>query len=145
MSVVTTTAPIDRPPQQETTKRTSGTLRPDRSSASRPPNCREVIGRCAPLVLAPAYYGPPAVFLIGPWLLLVLLLIPPAALLLTFGLVFLIAAVALGALAAVLASPYFLVRQLRTRHPAWRPRVPFLRQPSGSAQTFGDLGPQPGR
>src|SRR5690349_24947836 len=52
---------------------------------SQPPTWREVIERFAPLVLAPAYFGPPAVFLIGPWLLLVLMLIPPAALLITFA------------------------------------------------------------
>ena len=108
---------------------------------SQPPTWREVIERFAPLVLAPAYFGPPAVFLIGPWLLLVLMLIPPAALLITFAMVFLIAAAALGALVALLASPYFLVRHLRTRHPVWQVR--FLRRPAGVSQMLGDHSPQP--
>ena len=128
MSVMTSTAPIAHPPLRATTQPTSGTFQPDPSPASRPPTWREVIERFAPLVLAPAYYGPPAVFLIGPWLLLVLLLIPPAALMITFGLVLVVAAVALGALAAVLASPYLLVRHLRTHHPSWRPRFSFRRR-----------------
>ncbi len=90
------------------------------TAASEAPTGREVIERFAPLVLAPFYYGPPAAFLLGPWLLLVLLLIPPAALLITFVVALLVVAVALAALAAVLSSPYFLVRELRTRRPASR-------------------------
>ena len=97
------------------------------------PTGREVIERFAPLVLAPAYYGPPALFLVGPWLLLVLLLIPPAALMITFGLVLVAAAAALGALAAVLASPYLLVRQLRAHRASWRPGSSVLRRPRGTA------------
>jgi hypothetical protein len=120
MSVVNTTAPATQPL----------------------PTGREVIERFAPLVLTPAFYGPPAVFVVGPWLLLVLLLIPPAALLITFALVFLVTAAALGALVGLVASPYFLVRQLRSRHPARRSRLSLSRRSSGAAQRLGDLAPR---
>ena len=144
MSVASTSVPISRS-LQDTNKRRTETPQRDRSPASPPPTWREVIERFAPLVLAPAFFGPPALFLIGPWLLLVLMLIPPAALLITFGLVFLLAAAALGALVALLVSPYFVVRHLRTRHAARPHRFPFLRRPTGVTQIFADHRSQPAR
>ena len=144
MSSPSISVPITQP-LQDTNKRRTQTPQRDRSPVSEPPMWREVIERFAPLVLAPAFFGPPAVFLIGPWLLLVLMLIPPAALLITFGLVFLVAAAALGALVAVLGSPYFLVRHLRSRHFARPHRLPFLRRAAGASQMFGDHPPRPVR
>jgi hypothetical protein len=47
-------------------------------------------------------------------------LIPPAALLITFVVAFLVAAGFLAALGALIASPYLLVRHLRARHAAGR-------------------------
>jgi len=76
----------------------------------------EALGATVPLISAPAYFGPPVAFLLGPWLLLVLLLVPPAAVLITLVLVVLLAAVLLAALGALIASPYLIVRHLRTRH-----------------------------
>ena len=43
--------------------------------------------RTAPLIGAPAFFGPPIIFVLGPWLLLVLLLIGPFALIFTLVLV----------------------------------------------------------
>jgi hypothetical protein len=89
----------------------------------------EALGATVPLISAPAYFGPPVVFVLGPWLLLVLLLVPPAAVLITLVLVVLLAAALLAALGALIASPYLIVRHLRTRHAerpvkrALRPRL----------------------
>ena len=53
------------------------------------------------------------IFVLGPWLLLVLLLAGPFALIVTLLLVQAVAAGVLAALVAVIASPYLLVRHLR--------------------------------
>jgi hypothetical protein len=76
----------------------------------------ERLGDLVPLISAPAFFGPPVVFLLGPWLLLVLLLIPPAAFLITLAVVVLLGAGLLVALGALVASPYLLVRHVRARH-----------------------------
>jgi hypothetical protein len=91
--------------------------RHDRPSPSAdPPTLAERLGETLPLISAPAFFGPPVIFLVGPWLLLVLLLIPPAALLITMVAVFLLAAGFLVALGALIASPYLLVRHLHARY-----------------------------
>ena len=76
----------------------------------------ELLGATVPLISAPAYFGPPVIFLLGPWLILVLLLIPPAAVLITLVLVALLGVGLLAAIGALIASPYLLVRHLRARH-----------------------------
>jgi hypothetical protein len=111
-----TTAPITHVPPEATDERRTETRPPDRSPAHRPPPRSEGIDGFAPLIFAPAFYGPAAIFVLGPWMLLVLLLIGPAALLITFVLVVVVAAGLLVALGALLASPYLLVRHLRARH-----------------------------
>lgn len=89
----------------------------DRPSASSDwPTLAERLGETVPLLTAPAFFGPPVIFLLGPWLLLVLLLIPPAAVLITLALVALLSAGLLVAFGALVASPYLLVRHLRARH-----------------------------
>src|SRR5262249_31064619 len=103
---------------------------------------RQVIEGFEPLVLTPAYYGPPAVFLLAPWLLLVLLLIGPAALLITLVLAFVLVAVALAAVVALLASPYLLVRHLRARHQSPSRGFAFLRRRAGAAAAAGERAPQ---
>jgi 4-hydroxybenzoate polyprenyltransferase len=60
--------------------------------------------------------GPPVFLLLGPWLVLVLLIIPPAAFLLTLALVAAVAGGLLFALGALIASPYLLARHLHARH-----------------------------
>jgi hypothetical protein len=81
----------------------------------------ECLGATVPLISAPAYFGPPVIFLLGPWLILVLLLIPPAAVLITLVLVALLGVGLLAAIGALIASPYLLVRHLRARHRLTRP------------------------
>jgi hypothetical protein len=89
----------------------------DRPSASPDwPTLAERLGETVPLLSAPAFFGPPVIFLLGPWLLLVLLLIPPAAVLITLALVVLLSAGLLVAVGELIASPYLLVRHLRARH-----------------------------
>jgi hypothetical protein len=84
-------------------------------SASEPRTVREVLAETVPLVGAIAGYGPPVVTLAGPWLLFVLALAGPFALVFTFVAV-LVAATLLVLLAGtILASPYLLVRHLRRR------------------------------
>ncbi|HEX6023867.1 MAG TPA: hypothetical protein VFZ00_17890 [Solirubrobacter sp.] len=67
-----------------------------------------------PLVGAVPFYGPPIVFIAGPWMLLALLLAAPFAVLMTVVLALIAAGVLIVALAAVIASPYLLVRRLRS-------------------------------
>ncbi|MGN6868351.1 MAG: hypothetical protein ACTHMY_08110 [Solirubrobacteraceae bacterium] len=67
------------------------------------------------LVSAPAFFGPPVIFVLGPWLLLVLLLIGPFALILTGLLILAAAAVLLAGVVAAIASPYLVVRHLHKR------------------------------
>jgi hypothetical protein len=112
-----------------------------RSASPDRPTLAEGLGETAPLIDAPAFYGPPISFLLGPWLLLVLVLIGP------FGLIFTVLvalAVVLAVPAAVVASPYLLIRHLHrhgTAHATPRPpRDLFHKRRIGS----GRLGsPQP--
>ncbi len=87
------------------------------SAMNESPTVGDRLQEVLPLLSAPAYFGPPVVFLLRPgWLLLVLLIIPPAAVLITLALVVLLGAALLAALGALIASPYLLVRHLRARH-----------------------------
>jgi membrane protein implicated in regulation of membrane protease activity len=70
------------------------------------------------MIDAPAFYGPPVIFVLGPWLLMVLLLAGPFAL---FLLVLLALAAAAGLIAvfvAMIASAYLLIRRLHSRRTA---------------------------
>jgi hypothetical protein len=98
----------------------------------REPTPREVIEGFAPIALAPAYFGPPVISILGPWLLLVLLLIGPAALLIVFVLAFVVLAVALAAVVGLLVSPFLLVRHLRAGHHGPRRAFAFLRRPAAA-------------
>ena len=76
------------------------------------PSWGQTLAQTVPLISAPAFFGPPVIFLLGPWLLLVLLLIGPFALLLTFVLALAVAVSLLTVCLAVIASPYVLIRHL---------------------------------
>jgi hypothetical protein len=91
-----------------------------KASAQRRPTAGQRFDEAAPVIGAPPVYGPPVVFIASAWLLLVLLVIPPAAFLITLVLV---AAVPVALLAALVAPAYLLVRHLHARHVARR-RVP---------------------
>jgi hypothetical protein len=74
----------------------------------------ETFGELIPLIDAIAGYGPPVIFLAGPWLLLGLMLSGAFAFLVTLVVFMVVAATILVALsAAILAGPYLLVRHLR--------------------------------
>lgn len=93
----------------------------------------------------PAFFGPPIIFVLGPWLLLVFLLIGPLALLLTGLLVMAVAACLLAVLGAVIASPYLLIRHIRA-HGGLRvkPRASLnlLRTHRASSRRPGSLQPK---
>jgi hypothetical protein len=115
MSVINTQAPVVHERASEEPSSEAGLLDHPSVSPDRP-TLTDRLGETVPLISAPAFFGPPVIFLLGPWLLLTLLLIPPAALLLTMVAVFLLGAGVLVALGALIASPYLLLRHLQARH-----------------------------
>jgi hypothetical protein len=86
------------------------------SDVSERPGARAIIAEVLPLVDAVPFYGPPTVFLAVPWLFFALLLVGPFALLITLAIALLAAGVLIAAVAALAASPYLLVRHLRSAH-----------------------------
>jgi hypothetical protein len=68
----------------------------------------------SPLLEAVPVAGPPAVLLAGPLVLFALLLAGPVALLATLVVVLAAVVALVAALAAIVASPYLLVRHLRS-------------------------------
>jgi hypothetical protein len=85
------------------------------TSASEHRTFGDVLAETIPLAGAIAGYGPPVIFLAGPWLLLALLLSAPFAALLTLVVAMLVAATALVAVtAAILGAPYLVIRGLRS-------------------------------
>ena len=80
------------------------------------PQTRDMLAEITPLIGFVPFYGPPAIFLLGPWLLLVLVLAGPFAVLLTLVAGMIVVAAALAAIVSILAAPYLLVRRiLRSR------------------------------
>jgi hypothetical protein len=104
-------------------------LHEHRPAASERPTVQELLQRVVPGIFFVPVAGPPAILLLGPWLVLVLLIIPPAAFLITLALVVAVAAGLLVALGALIASPYLLVRHLREREPAERRWFAFVHRP----------------
>jgi hypothetical protein len=93
----------------------------------------------------PAFFGPPIIFVLGPWLLLVFLLIGPLALLVVGLLVMAVATCLLAVLAAVIASPYLLIRHLHAHgglRGTPRVRLRFLRTHRVSSRRPGSLQPK---
>ena len=76
------------------------------------PTWGELFDESAAIIGAPAFFGPPVIFVLGPWLLVVLLLIGPLALILTLVLAAALAGALLAVFVAVIASPYLLMRHL---------------------------------
>jgi hypothetical protein len=118
---MTTTAQIRPPrtpsgPEQPTDPHHSA-----RAADSERPAFGEMLAEISPLIGFIPFYGPPAVFVLGPWLFLVLMLAPPFACLFALVVVMIVAATLLAALTAailaIVAAPYLLVRHVR-RHRA---------------------------
>jgi hypothetical protein len=138
-----TTAPhLTNEPPETATPRPAVAWRRGSAPPERPA-WGEVLAQVSPLIDAPAFFGPPIIFVLGPWLLLVLLLIPPAAFLITLVLIALISAALLAACAALLASPYLLVRYLRTRRGSRPHRSASIRR--RAAPAVDDSRPHSGR
>jgi hypothetical protein len=82
------------------------------------PTPKDILERIAETVGYVFVAGPPVAFLLVPWLIVVLLIIPPAALVLTLVAVVVVLGAVLAAIGAIIASPYLIVRHLRARHAA---------------------------
>jgi hypothetical protein len=84
-------------------------------SASEPRTVGEALVEVGPVAGVIAGFGPPVAWLAGPWLLFVLALAGPFAVLFTFVVVLAAAALLVLLAGTILASPYLLVRHLRNR------------------------------
>jgi len=94
-----------------------------------PPSLRQILDETLPLIDIVPETGPPLIFIAVPYLLFVLMLIGPLALLATMIALF-IAAVALVALVGtILATPYLLIRHHRA-HRAAHATSPLLLDPT---------------
>jgi hypothetical protein len=92
-------------------------IKPPTPSAVRDlPSFGEMLEELLPVVGVVVVAGPPVVFLFGPWLFLVLMLVGPFVLAVTVVLVIVVALVAAAALVAltgaIAATPYLVVRRL---------------------------------
>jgi hypothetical protein len=106
---------------------------------------RDMLDAALPVVGVVAVAGPPVIALAAPWLLLVLMLSAPFAVLVAFALVALVAVGAVAALAGIVAAPYLLLRHLHRRYRAGQLVVRFPRrlrvaQRSASADVAGYVG-----
>ena len=140
----TTTPQLTHAPPESVTPRPIASRR-RRSASPDPPTLGELLQTTAPLINAPAFYGPPVIFLLGPWLLLVLLLIGPFAVIVTGVLLLAVAAGLLVLFAAVVASPYLLIRHLRAHHVVHaKPSTPvhLLRKHRASSGPLSSLQPK---
>jgi hypothetical protein len=97
-----------------TTELISPPAAPGRATSEHP-TFGGMLAEIVPLIGAVAGFGPPVIFLAGPWLLLGLMLSGSFAFLLTLVVAMLVAATVLVALpAAILAAPYLIIRRLRS-------------------------------
>ena len=134
--------PLSNDPSEDPTQ-PIGARRPASASAERSTR-GDLFHTAAPLIDAPAFYGPPVIFVLGPWLLLVLLLIGPFAAMVTVVIAMAVVAGLLAVLVAVIASPYLLIRHLRAHGVVHaKPRAPrhLFRQRRVSSGGLGS--PQP--
>ncbi len=120
-----TTEPLTpMPPASVTTAWSDGA--PDAPLApSGPATFRDMLDDVIPVIGVVFVAGPPVIFLAGPWLLLVLMLSGPFALLVAFVVVGLVAGALLATLGALVVAPFVLARRLhRTYRSARATGVP---------------------
>jgi hypothetical protein len=86
-----------------------------RHSASEPCTIGEALAETGPVAGVIAGFGPPVAAVAGPWVLFVLALAGPFAVLFTFVVVLAAAALLVLLAGTILASPYLLVRHLHRR------------------------------
>ncbi len=115
-------------------------------TASRPPTLGEQVAEIGPLVSTVFVAGPPVVVAWAGTVLFALMLAGPFALLVTFVVVLAAAATVVTLAAAVLATPYLLIRHLRGRlaqrrhvsEEGWAPNATVM-APTGRATTLPGL------
>jgi hypothetical protein len=92
------------------------------TTSSSYPTAAERFEEIAPVIAARRVAGPSVALIVGPWLILVGLLIPPVALLFTLVAVVALPFLAVGLVVAVVASPYLIgravYRRVEARHDA---------------------------
>jgi hypothetical protein len=141
---VNTSLPITLAPSRGKTPRFDA-RRDDHRVGYKRPTFGELLENLLPLAFVPCCYGPPAILLLGPWLVLVLLLAPPTAFLITLVVVVaLVVLVTVGLLGALVVSPYLVVRQLRARHATRRRRHTVVLRARRAAGVVGDSRLRPG-
>lgn len=127
------TTELIRPPRAPSAARQWSDARRGASNpaASERPTFGEMVAEIVPLIGFIPVAGPPVIFVLGPWLFLVLMLAGPFACLFALVVVMIVAAMVLAALAgavlALLAAPYLLVRYVRehrARHASLGARAP---------------------
>ena len=99
-------------PLQSATPRSIAQVRRAAGPEERP-TWIEMFSERAAIIGAPAFYGPPVISVLGPWLVLVLVLVGPFALILTLLVALALTTGLLALFVALLASPYLLIRHLR--------------------------------
>jgi hypothetical protein len=120
----TTEPRTSMPPASVTTPRSDVTLEAT-LAPSESPTFRDILDDILPVIGVIVVAGPPVIFLAGPWLLLVLMLSGPFALVVAYVVVGLVAIALLTALAAIVVAPFVLVRRLhRTYRSARATGVP---------------------
>jgi len=120
-----TTEPLTPPPPASLTTPSSDVSDAAPLTSTERPTFREMLDDVLPVIGVVFVAGPPVIFLAGPWLLLVLMLSGPFALVVAFVVVGLVAAALLATLAAIVVAPFVLVRRLhRTYRSARSTGVP---------------------
>ena len=109
---MTTTTQLQAPPR--TIEEWVAPPTPSRADLA-PPPLKERLAEVVTLVDVVPVAGPPAIFVLGPWAVLIMFLIGPFLLLVTLALVTLIL---VAVIAAVLAPAYLLVRHRRKHRAA---------------------------
>jgi hypothetical protein len=109
--------------------------------SSERPTFREMLDDVLPVIGVVFVAGPPVIAVAAPWLLLVLMLSGPFAVLVAFAVVVLLAVAALAAVAGIVAAPYVLVRHLHRRYRTGQPVVPIPRRlrVGGGRQRTADI------
>jgi hypothetical protein len=106
-------------------------------SVSKYPTAGTMLDEALPLIGTIPLYGPPVVYFAGPWILFALLLTGPFALLMTIVIALLAVGLLIVAIAAIAASPYLLVRHLRS---AWaRHSSALVQSPPANAPATTDF------
>src|SRR4051794_40799189 len=120
-----TTEPLTPPPPASVTTPWSDVADAAPRTSGERPTFREMLDDVLPVIGVVFVAGPPVIFVAGPWLLLVLMLSGPFALVVAFVVVGLVAGALLATPGALVVAPFVLVRRPPRRYPAARAtRVP---------------------